>query len=62
MTCFDAKLGNRTVWLVKNGDGIATTTFHGTKGARVDQIKAAMDAKHWMTATASLIQLHRTVA
>jgi len=28
------KIGERTVRLVKAGDGLATTTFHGTTGAR----------------------------
>ena len=35
------KIGDRTVRLVKAGDGLATTTFHGTTGARADQIGGA---------------------
>ena len=31
-------IGDRTVRLVKAGDGLATTTSLGTKGARADQI------------------------
>ena len=34
-------IGNRTVRLVKAGDGLATTTSLGTKGARADQIADA---------------------
>ena len=34
----DGMLGDRTVRLVKAGDGLATTTSLGTKGARADQI------------------------
>ncbi len=30
--------------LVKAGDGLATTTFHGTKGDRADQISDAREA------------------
>ena len=37
-------IGNRTVRLVKAGDGLATTTSLGTKGARVDQIADARNA------------------
>ena len=38
------KIGDRTVRLVKAGDGLATTTFHGTTGARADQIGGARKA------------------
>ena len=38
------KIGNRAVRLVKAGDGLATTTSSGTKGARATQIKDARDA------------------
>ena len=34
-------IGDRTVRLVKAGDGLATTTSLGTKGARADQIAGA---------------------
>ena len=37
-------IGNRTVRLVKAGDGLATTTSLGTKGARADQIADARNA------------------
>lgn len=37
-------IGERTVRLVKAGDGLATTTSRGTKGARADQIAGARDA------------------
>ena len=37
-------IGNRTVRLVKSGDGLATTTSLGTKGARADQIADARNA------------------
>lgn len=37
-------IGERTVRLVKAGDGLATTTSRGTKGARADQISGARDA------------------
>ena len=40
----DGMLGDRTVRLVKAGDGLATTTSLGTKGARADQIAGARDA------------------
>lgn len=36
------KIGDRTVRLVKAGDGLATTTSHGTTGARADQIGGAL--------------------
>ena len=40
-------IGNRTVRLVKAGDGLATTTSSGTKGARADQIAYAnFSTKH----------------
>ena len=40
-------IGNRTVRLVKAGDGLATTTSTGTKGARADQIAYAnFSTKH----------------
>ena len=38
------KIGERTIRLVKAGDGLATTTFHGTTGARADQIGGARKA------------------
>jgi len=38
------KIGDRTVRLVKAGDGLATTTSHGTTGARADQIGGARKA------------------
>lgn len=34
-------IGDRTVRLIKAGDGLATTTSLGTKGARADQIAGA---------------------
>ena len=37
-------IGDRTVRLVKAGDGLATTTSLGTKGARADQIAGARAA------------------
>ena len=37
-------IGDRTVRLVKAGDGLATTTSSGTKGARADQIADARNA------------------
>ena len=37
-------IGDRTVRLVKAGDGLATTTSLGTKGARADQIADARNA------------------
>ncbi len=37
-------IGNRTVRLVKAGDGLATTTSLGTKGDRADQIAGARNA------------------
>ena len=37
-------IGDRTVRLVKAGDGLATTTSLGTKGARADQIAGARSA------------------
>ena len=37
-------IGDRTVRLVKAGDGLATTTSLGTKGARADQIAGARNA------------------
>lgn len=37
------KIGERTVRLVKAGDGLATTTSHGTTGARADQICGARE-------------------
>ncbi len=37
-------IGDRTVRLTKNGQGIATTRFSGTQGARVDQIAGARSA------------------
>ena len=38
------KIGDRTVRLVRAGDGLATTTFSGTKGERVTQIGGARKA------------------
>ena len=38
------KIDNRAVRLVKAGDGLATTTSSGTKGARATQIRGARDA------------------
>ena len=38
------QIGNRTVRLVKAGDGLATTTSRGTKGARATQIADARNA------------------
>lgn len=40
----DGTIGNRTVRLVKDGDGLATTTFNGIKGDRVSQIANAREA------------------
>ena len=39
-----AKIGGRTVRLVKAGNGLATTTSHTTEGARADQIADARKA------------------
>lgn len=38
------KIGDRTVRLVRAGDGLATTTFSGTKGERATQIGSARKA------------------
>ena len=38
------RIGDRTVRLVKAGDGLATTTSRATKGARADQIADARNA------------------
>ena len=37
-------VGDRTMRLVKAGDGLATTTFNGVKGDRVSQIRKAREA------------------